>query len=123
MAAADAVDTAPAPTEAAPSAARPHRRRPRARPDWRAGLPPELLSRSPSSVQGPAEPRASAYVETKRKPGGPLEPPPADAKPEVVAAHRKRLGVPESPDKYDVTLPPPAEGTQLPVGSNAGWQA
>lgn len=94
------VETAPAP---APE--------PLGGPDWRSGLPADLLTdKSLESFKSVGD-LAKSYVETKRMVGAPLTPPGPDAKPEQLAAYRQRLGIPEAPDKYEIELPPPAEGS------------
>jgi hypothetical protein len=102
-----AVDTAPAPEVS------------NGGPDWRAGLPPDLLTdKSLESFKSVGD-LAKSYVETKRMVGAPLTPPGADAKPEQLAAYRQRLGVPEGPDKYEFELPPTAEGSGFQWDPNA----
>src|SRR6185295_14318056 len=53
---------------------------------------------------------AKSYVETKRMVGDAVKVPGADATPEQRAAFHRKLGVPESPDKYEVTLPSVPDG-------------
>lgn len=103
-AAAASVETASAPE--APAIAAP------AAPggDWRSGLPPELQAEKSLERYKDPVALAKAYVEVEKKMGG-LTPPAADAPPEQHAAYRKRIGVPESPDKYEVTLAAPPEGS------------
>jgi hypothetical protein len=79
--------------------------------DWRSGLSPDLLAEKSLADFKDVGGLAKAYVDTKRLVGAPLEPPGADAKPEQISAYRKRLGVPDTHDKYEVSLPTPAEGT------------
>ena len=79
--------------------------------DWRSGLPPDLVADKSLESFKDVGALAKSYVEIRRTVGAPLQPPGADAKPEQLAAYRQRLGVPESPDKYELDLPKPAEGS------------
>lgn len=86
---------------------------PSAPSDWRASLPPELQAEKSLESFKDVGALAKSFVETKRMVGKGVEVPPADAKPEVLAEFRKRAGIPESPDKYAVTLPKPPEGSGM----------
>lgn len=74
-------------------------------PDWRESLPGELRADKTLADFKDVGALAKSYVETKRLVGDAVRVPKADAKPEDIAAFHRKLGVPESPDKYDVKLP------------------
>ena len=76
-----------------------------AAPDWRESLPGELRADKTLADFKDVGALAKSYVETKRLVGDAVRVPKPDAKPEDIAAFRRKLGVPESPDKYDVKLP------------------
>lgn len=99
-----APETTAAPAEAAPAAAP---------QDWRATLPPELREApSIAKFQDPAA-LAKSYAELETLIGrkGVIVPTEKDG-PDVHAAYRKALGIPESADGYE--LKPPA-------GAEAAW--
>lgn len=81
--------------------------------DWRASLPVELQAEKSLESFKDVGALAKGFVETKRLVGRAGEFPGPDAKPEQIAEYRKRAGVPESPDKYPITLPPPPEGSGM----------
>lgn len=81
--------------------------------DWRASLPIELQAEKSLESFKDVGALAKGFVETKKLVGRGIEFPGADAKPEAVADFRKRAGVPETPDKYPLTLPDPPEGSPL----------
>jgi hypothetical protein len=81
--------------------------------DWRAALPPELQTEKSLERYKDTGALAKAYLEAEKKLGLPHEAPGADAKPEQLAAYRKRMGLPEAPDKYPLTLPQTKEGTDF----------
>jgi hypothetical protein len=83
------------------------------RSDWRAALPPDLQVDKTLERFEDVPSLARSYLEARRTISGSVEPPPPDAKPEQLSAYRKRLGLPESPDKYELSLPQPAEGTDF----------
>lgn len=74
-------------------------------PDWRESLPGELRADKILADFKDVGALAKSYVETKRLVGDAVRLPKADAKPEEITAFHRKLGVPESPDKYDVKLP------------------
>jgi len=89
--------------------------------DWRATLPPELqLEKSLERYKDPGA-LAKAYLEAEKRIGAPQTPPAPDAPAEQHAAYRKRMGLPESPDKYELTLPKAKEGTDF--SWDEGWIA
>lgn len=73
--------------------------------DWRGSLPDDLRSEKALADFKDVGSLAKSYVETKRMVGDAVRVPGKDAKPEEVTAFHRKLGVPESPDKYDVKLP------------------
>lgn len=89
--------------------------------DWRASLSAELQAEKSLdlfkgkdwSEVGPN--LAKSYVNAQKLVGKGIEFPAADAKPEQVADFRKRAGIPESPDKYAITLPKPPEGSGMEI--------
>jgi hypothetical protein len=82
--------------------------------DWRESLPGDLkLDKTLADFKDVGS-LAKSYVETKKLVGDAVRIPKPDAKPEELAAFYKRLGVPESPDKYPIELP------KLPDGA-PGW--
>jgi hypothetical protein len=81
--------------------------------DWRATLPPELQGEKSLERYKDTGALARAYLEAEKRMGAPLEAPGADAKPEQLSAYRKRMGLPESADKYEVTLHQAADGTDF----------
>jgi hypothetical protein len=56
-------------------------------------------------------------VHAQRLLGKRMDFPTADAKPEQVAEFRKNAGVPETPDKYGITLPAPLAGKEWDAGA------
>lgn len=82
--------------------------------DWRSSLPPELQAEPTLAKYKSVEEALKGAVHAQKLVGR-LEVPAADAKPEVVAEYRKRAGIPESPDKYDVKMPEPPEGSGMHV--------
>lgn len=75
--------------------------------DWRSGLPEDLRAdKSLASFKTTAD-LAKSYIHAQKMVGGSVRIPGADAKPEEVAAFHKALGVPEAPDKYEVTFVAP----------------
>jgi hypothetical protein len=117
---ADAVETETAPTPTPTPPPTPHPPSPTPGPvgvtDWRAALPEEL--REDGTLKnfkgekwedvGPA--LAKSLVETKKLVGGSLRIPGPDAKPGEVAAFRAKLGVPSTPDEYEIQRPELPEG-------------
>lgn len=83
--------------------------------DWRANLPPELQAEKSLESFKDVGALAKGFVETKRMVGKGLDVPGKDAKPEQIAEYRKRAGIPESPDKYPLTLPKPPEGSGMAI--------
>jgi hypothetical protein len=81
--------------------------------DWRSGLPEDLRGEKALADFKDVGSLAKSYVETKRLVGDAVRIPKADAKPEELAAFHRKLGVPETPDKYEVKLP------DLPAGHPA----
>lgn len=86
--------------------------------DWRAGLAPELRAEKSLESFKDVNALAKSFVETKRMVGKPFEVPPADAKPEQLAEYRRRAGIPESADKYDVKLPEAPKDSGMEVDKN-----
>lgn len=78
--------------------------------DWRASLPLELQAEPMLAKYKSLDEALKGAVHAQRLVGKGFDPPAADAKPEAVAEFRKRAGVPESPDKYGVTLPKAPNG-------------
>lgn len=78
--------------------------------DWRESLPGELKLDKTLADFKDVGALAKSYVETKKLVGDAVRIPKPDAKPEDVAAFYKKLGVPESPDKYEIALPKLPEG-------------
>lgn len=78
--------------------------------DWRATLPPELAAEPSLGKYKSMEEAARGFVEAQKLVGQAVRLPKADAKPEEVAEFHRKLGVPESPDKYELTLPPLPQG-------------
>lgn len=83
--------------------------------DWRAGLPPELQNDPALAKYKSVEEALKGSVHAQKLVGQGIEPPPADAKPEAIAAYRKRVGVPDTPAGYKVTLPKPPEGSGMEI--------
>lgn len=81
--------------------------------DWRAALPPDLVGEKSFERYRDVGGLAKAHLELERRLGAPLTPPGPDAKPEQLAAYRQRLGLPESPDKYELELAAPPEGSDF----------
>jgi hypothetical protein len=86
-------------------------------PEWRASLPEDIrgekmLERFKGSKWeevGPA--LAKSVVHAERYISGAVKVPGADAKLEEIKAFHAKLGVPDSPDKYEITPPSLPEGT------------
>lgn len=71
--------------------------------DWRATLPEDIRAVPELQKYASVADLAKGHVEQSKLVGRKgLEIPGPDAKPEQVAAFHKALGVPESPDKYDL---------------------
>jgi hypothetical protein len=84
--------------------------------DWRASLPLELQAEPTLARYKSLDEALKGAVHAQKLIGRGIEYPGADAKPEVVAEFRKRAGVPESPEKYGVTLPQAPEGVAWDQG-------
>jgi len=76
--------------------------------DWRADLP-EHLAKTGAKFTSPAD-AVKSYAELEKRLGKSVVIPGKDATPDEIAAYHKRLGVPDSPDGYEITLP---EGIEL----------
>ncbi len=83
--------------------------------DWRASLPVELQNEPTLAKYKSLEEALKGSVHAQKLVGKGLELPTADAKPEQLAEFRKRAGVPDSPDKYQITLPTPPEGSGMEI--------
>lgn len=81
--------------------------------DWRASLPAELQNEPTLAKYKSVEEALKGSVHAQKLVGKAVEYPGADAKPDQVAEFRKRAGVPESADKYQITLPKPPEGSGM----------
>ena len=77
---------------------------PSASGDWRASLPEDIRSEKSLESFKDVGSLAKSYVETKRLVGAKqgVTVPGADAKPEDVAAYRKAIGVPDTPEGYTI---------------------
>lgn len=84
--------------------------------DWRASLPLELQADPSLAKYKSVEDALRGAVHAQRLIGKATEYPKGDAKPEDVAEYRRRAGVPESVDKYGVTLPQAPQGKQWDQG-------
>lgn len=84
--------------------------------DWRASLPPELQAEPTLAKYKSMEEALKGTIHAQRLVGKRLDYPGADAKPEAVAEFRKNAGVPETPDKYGVTLPKAPDGQEWDQG-------
>lgn len=78
--------------------------------DWRSSLPLELQADPALAKYKSVEEALRGAVHAQRLIGKAADYPKADAKPEDVAEYRRRAGVPDSPEKYGVTLPQAPEG-------------
>jgi hypothetical protein len=84
-----------------------------AAPDWREALPSDLkLDKQVMDFKSVAD-LARGFSETRKFVSEGVRIPKPDAKPEEIATFHKRLGVPETPDKYQIELP------KLPEGAGA----
>lgn len=81
--------------------------------DWRASLPLELQNEPTLAKYKTLEEALKGSVHAQKLVGKGIEYPGADAKPEQVAEFRKKAGVPDSADKYEITLPKPPEGSGM----------
>lgn len=82
--------------------------------DWRASLPEDLKADQSLATFKNVAGLAKSYVETKRLVGQKGVRVPTDAStPEEIAEYRKALGVPDSPESYQITRPS--------VAANGGW--
>lgn len=86
-----ATSTPPSPAPAAPA-------------DWRSAIPEDVRSHPALSSFKDVGALAKSYVEAQKMIGGSVRIPGPNAKPEEVAAFRAKLGVPESPDKYELRV-------------------
>ena len=91
--------------------------------DWRASLPLELQAEPTLARYKSIEEALKGAVHAQRLVGKGFEPPPADAKPEMLAEFRKRAGVPETPEQYGVTMPKAPEGMTWDQGQVTGFLA
>lgn len=73
--------------------------------DWRAALPEELRADPALASFKDVAALAKSYREAAKMIGGSIRIPGPNATPEEVAAFRAKLGVPESPDGYQLSAP------------------
>lgn len=115
----DTVETAETPAEVAPGGGIITRTDGSATPivptDWRASLPADLQNDPALAKYKSVEEALKGSVHAQRLVGKGLEIPGSDAKPEQVAEYRKRMGVPDKPSDYKVTLPKPPEGSGMEI--------
>lgn len=89
--------------------------------DWRASLPLELQADPALAKYKSVEDALRGAVHAQRLIGKATEYPKGDAKPEDVAEYRRRAGVPESVDKYGITLPQAPNGQAWDKGQVDGF--
>jgi hypothetical protein len=75
-----------------------------ATPDWRASLPDDLRGHPSLADVKDVGGLAKRFVDTKAMVGDAVKIPGPEATPEQWAAYHKRIGVPDSPDKYEIKL-------------------
>lgn len=90
-----------------------------ATPDWRGAIADPGLRRVAEKFTSPAE-VVKSYAALQSRLGRSVVKPGPDAGPEELAAYRRQLGVPESAEGYEVTLP---DGLPAPLRDDPGGQA
>lgn len=90
--------------------------------DWRTGLPADLAGEKALADFKDLPALAKSYLETKRMVGDAVRLPKPDAKPEEWTEFHKKLGVPDSPDKYALDLPTLPEGLAWQPEQLAGFR-
>ena len=87
--------------------------------DWRSAIAEPGLRRVAEKFTSPAE-VVKSYAALQSRLGRSVVKPGPDAGPEEMATYRRQLGVPESADAYDVTLP---ESLPAPLRDDPNGQA
>jgi hypothetical protein len=83
--------------------------------DWRSGLAEDIKAEKSLESFKDIGSLAKSYVESQKMIGGSVRIPKEDAPPEEWAKFHAKLGVPESPDKYEFKRPA--------LGEGAAWDA
>jgi len=81
-------------------------------PDWRAGIPEELRTHPSLADVKDVAGLAKRFIDTKAYVGNGIQIPKPDAPAEEWAKFNAKMGVPETPDKYEIPKPP--AGLKLP---------
>ena len=97
--------------------------------DWRDSISDENVKKFAEQFTSPAD-AAKAALEFRRKLSNAIHVPSEGAEEEDVAKFRKAIGVPESPDDYEVTIPEgldeqfaPANDEKMKEFINGMWEA